>query len=53
MGEDKDPLTLSVQQHPPHFLILNKKEEGVKLDEGDIIKCEWMNGNKILCVEGT
>jgi hypothetical protein len=49
MEEDKaPPPTLSMQQHPPRFSILNKKEEGVKLDKGVIIKREPMNKNKIL-----
>jgi hypothetical protein len=31
----------------PGDLILNQKEEGVKLDEDTIVKCEAMNRQKI------
>jgi hypothetical protein len=48
----KTPLTLSMPQHPPHFLILNKKEESVKLHKDIIIKGKSMNKNKILLCGG-
>jgi hypothetical protein len=40
-------LTWTVEQEPPHFLIHNKKDIGVKLNKGVIVKSKSMNRNKI------
>jgi hypothetical protein len=40
-------LTLFMHQHLPHFLILNKKEIGVKFNKGIVIKGKAVNENKI------
>jgi hypothetical protein len=48
MEEDKAPPYIVRAATTSSFFILNKKEEVVKLVKSVIIKCEPMNGNKIL-----
>jgi hypothetical protein len=40
-------LTWTVEQQPPHFSILDKKDIGVKLNKCVIVKSKSMNRNKI------
>jgi hypothetical protein len=48
----KAPLTLPVQHHLLHFLVLNQKEIGVKLNKCIIVKSEMMHGNNVLISGG-
>jgi hypothetical protein len=51
--EDKGPpLTLRVKQHLLCFLVLNKKEIGVKLNICIIVKSKTMHINKVILSGG-
>jgi hypothetical protein len=47
-GRDRGCLTQPVEQDPLHFLVLNKKEVRVKLNEHVVIKSKMMYRDKIL-----